>query len=493
MNLREPRLARFTYFYYYLGLFPVALEPPRADVEYSRAGALRLMTDHGNDLVMESGHAIRYGDLGRILLYLPDVHLKGKPENPSVRRCNSGAFVLGLLALFVAFWWVRQPILGALLVLLLGSNPFQLFEVYVNENVFGWPITACLFLLALHVPLLSGRRCSPWYLWTLPVLSGLLMATVRQVRSEPACVILSAVFSYLAAGGLRWRIRLALAAVLVLSFSVISKGWLAYFDGKFEQAARRVAAAGGRVFTGPRDHYHAFWHAVWCGLGDFGGKYGYEWGDMAAAEYALPILEHRYGSEVLRKYGTELPDFEAGTQGRTRRYTWGWWDSESPMPLYDRAHSDIPHYAEVLREKVLGDISRDPVWYLGVLVRRVGRVLSDTTPVRVSLGQACFTLPMHGALLIPVVGLLLWCRSWMLLKLVCFSLPLSLTAVLIYSGGGTCYYSCYHIFVAAALCAGLLELGVLVFRKRVLPVSWRRRLSVAPPRRACIPARGIGN
>jgi len=437
------RLARFVYFYHYLSLFPVAIERDR--LVYSRQGAERLLATAGDSLVMEWGHAIRGGELGKLFLYLPDVLLKGRPQAPSVRPANSAAFVLALMALFVAFWWIRQPFLGALCVLFLGSNPFQLREVYENENVFGWPITACLFVLALHLPLLARRRGSSAYAWLVPALTGVLMGTVRQIRSEPVPILLSAAVVYLVASGLRWRRRAALLVLLGLSFVATSRAWQAYFDHKFEQARAVVAQAGGHVYPGPRDRYHAFWHAIWCGLGDFDTRHGYAWDDMAAARYARDA--------VMERYGIDLPEMEPG-----QRYTWGYWDQGE---RYYKAHCEMPHYAEVLREKVLHDLTHDPLWYLGTLVRRLGRVLAQTTPVRVAIGPRWVTLPMHGAVFLPLLALLALRRRGLFLKLACFS------------GGRTPFYSCYHLFAAAILCAWLVELAVAALRRWMRPHDGR--------------------
>jgi len=449
---RYPRMARFVYFYHYLGLFPVATE--REGLEYSEAGARRELAEHGDELVMEWGHAIRGGDLGKVLLYLPGAALTGTAESPSVGLANRVAFTAALVGLFAAFWWVRQPVLGGLAVAFLGSNPFQLYEVCGNENVFGWPITTCLAVLALHVPLLARRRVSRLYLWAVPIATGLLLATTRQIRSETAPVLASSLVCCLLVGGVRWRTRVGLVVALLAAFAGGSRGWRAYFGHKFEEARAAVASAGGHVYTGPRDHYHAFWHAVWCGLGDFDRKHGYAWNDMSAARYAHGVITERFG--------LELPPVEEGVV-----YHWGTWDAAGK---YYRTHSEIPHYAEVLREKIVGDIRGDPLWYLGILARRVWRVLRETTPVRVSVGVGWLTVPMHGLMLLPVLGVLVWARSWMLAKLVCFPLPLSLTAVLIYSGDGTCFYSCYHLLVAAVVGAAAVELGLLPLGR-----SWRIR------------------
>ena len=107
---------------------------------------------------MEWKHTIRVGERGKMFLYLPDAILKGEPRPPlSVRPLHGALFVFALCAVFSAFWWARLPLLGAALAAFAGSNPFQLYEVYRNANVFGWPMTTGLLSLALAVPLLRRR------------------------------------------------------------------------------------------------------------------------------------------------------------------------------------------------------------------------------------------------------------------------------------------------------------------------------------------------
>jgi len=433
--------ARFVYFYYYLGLFPVVTE--REDgLEYSREGARRLFEEQGHTLLTELGHTLRYGELGVTFLYLPGVLLAGTPEYLSLVPSHAIAWVAALMALFVAFWWVGQPVLGALLVVLLGSNPFQLHEVCGNENVFGWQITTAVWLLALHVPVLGLRETPRRFLWVVPVLSGLVVATVRQVRPEPVAMLLPALVCCGSVPRVRWRVRGALVGVLLVSFVVGSKGWQTYFGLKREQAHRRVAAVGGHPYPGPRHRYHMAWHSIWCGLGDFDRKHGYVWNDVVAARYARPILE--------QKHGLELPPWD----GKSLVYENAFWDHAGK---YYKTPYEVPHYGEVLRAKVLHDVLHDPLWYLGILARRAWRVLCETSPVRLALGRRWLELPMHGLVAIAVLALLLWRRCWPLAKVLCFSVPLSLTALLVYSGHGMCLYSCYHVLAAALVCAVALE------------------------------------
>ena len=431
--------ARFFYFYYYLGLYPVATE--KSYLTYCKEGAEEIFTHHGDTLLMEWGHTVRYGDLGSIFLYLPGTLLTGSAKRPSVRLCHMLMFTLALTMLFVGFWWIRQPVLGTLVVLLAGANPFQLHEVYAHENIFGWPISTALIVLALHLPFVASRKPARYYFWALPILTGVLLASIRQVRSEPAAIILSAAACYLTMPRTKWRNRLALVLLLGGAFMVTSWRWNTYFDDKYEEARERVAAAGGHPFPGPRRLQHNFWHPIWCGLGDFGGDRGYEWSDIAAASYAWPILRDKYGVQLPRWDRREVVCDE-------------FWDEAQK---YYKVPLEVPHYSEVVRDKVLGDIKQDPLWYLGILARRAWRIISQTTPVRVAAGRWRLDLPMHGVLVIPVLALLAWTRNWGLLKLICFSLPLSMLPLLIYSGKGLCYYSCFHVFVAAVLVSWLVE------------------------------------
>ena len=449
----------FLYFYHYLGLYPVATELDPDELDYSRDGARRLLATRGDTLVMEIGHTVRSAEPGQLLLYLPDVWLHGNVRAPRARIGHGMLFVLALLALYVACWAVRRPLLGILLVLLLGSNPFQLYEVYRHENVFGWMITTGILLLALHLPLLGPRRPRALALWAAPLAAGVVLATVRQVRPEPVALLASAGLCCLLVAGVRWRVRLALAAVLLVSFFGVSKAWECYFERLFDRAFATVKAAGGHPYTGPRQHYHMGWHSVWCGLGDFAQDRGYDWDDNVAKDYARPILEE--------KYGEIMPPWHTTTGTPIDEY----WDDA--RKYYKMPH-EVPHYATVVRDKVLSDIARDPAWYLGVLARRVGRIGARTTPLSASLGGERLSFAAHGALIVPVVLVLLVLRGWALLKLVLFLLPLSAPALLIYCDQGMCHYSCFHLVAAAVALCLLVEAALWAFSKIRHRLSERR-------------------
>jgi tetratricopeptide (TPR) repeat protein len=438
----------FVYFLYYLNLYPVtsiSTEP----LEYSVEGARRLIAEHGRTLVMDRYWTVRYGDLAKTYLYLPHVWLKGRPVKPRMLHANALAFTLALLVLFAGFWAVDHTLLGLLLTLLIGSNPFQVHEVYANNNVFGWPITIAVLMLGLHLPFMRDRPPRIAVALLIAVVSGLLLGTLRQIRTEPVLVAASVAGVYLTVSRMRWWLRLALVVLLGGAFSLASIGWADYFEAKYREARRVVAAAGGHTYDGPRHSYHFIWHAVWCGLGDFDAKYGYQWSDLSAIRYAWPILQRR-GFEA-RGYPPVEPDpLDSLTLGV-------YWDKGGQ---YARTPFETREYTDVAREKVLADVVRDPLWYASILGRRIVRVLTESTPPSLAFGNGqSFSLvstpsqAIWGLLTIVLTVRLLFARDWFHLKLLAFTLPLTATAVLVYSGGGTVYYSILHLVAVAVIAA----------------------------------------
>jgi glycosyltransferase involved in cell wall biosynthesis len=432
---------RFAYFLYYLHVFPIATEIGRLD--YSQQGAERLVREHGDTLVMEVGHTIRGGDLLRTYLYLPSAWFSGV-ENASVRPFHAAVFVLALLSLFLALWWVRQPVLAVVLPLLVGSHPTQLYEVYRHENVFGWPMTIAILILALHIPLFFSRRAARSYLWLCVGVTALILGTIKEVRTEAAIAGSGAMLAYLAAGHIAWRRRLLACGLLALSVLAVNAAWRQYFTNRWQEARTLVSRAGGHVYNGPRSAHHALWHPIWCGLGDFGGDRGYVWLDQAAHAYATPILETHFGLELprLRDPGDQV-------------YRDAFWDAGRK---YYKVTSEMPHYEDALRGKVLGDIRAAPFWYLGILAKRTWRVLTETAPVALQVGDRTYELPGGWtALLLPLLIVLLAHRRVELITLLLVTLPLSAPAILIYSGKGMTYFALFPQIMVALVVAFIVE------------------------------------
>jgi hypothetical protein len=465
----------FTYFLYYLNLFPVVsttniqctndAQPGCWDSagtpgDFTYEAANRVLTTHGNSLQQDLGWTWYSGDRGKIYLYLFDAWLKGAPWNPTPTPASRFGFIVALSLLYASLWWVRRPVLGAMLVLFLGSNPFQLFEVHGRPNVFGLNISIAILLLAIHVPLLQRwYRPNPKWVFLWPVGVGLLMATLRTVRSEPMPMLLAAVGTYLLVTALSWKRRAALVGVLVASFWLGGTLWNHHFLRQQQRSAQVIAQHGGHPYPTDFRLYHHVWHPIWCGLGDFGEKYGYVWDDLRAAAYAKPILESK---------GVYVPSGFFVKNAAPQEYL----DPETK--LYKKLPYDIPFYNDVIRDKVLSDIKHDPVWYIGVLAKRVHRIFTTTTPVRVSWSTGWLNVPWHAVMLLPLVVLLALCRSRFLLGLSLFTLPSVTTAFVIYSDRGITFYGIFHI-VAFAVVASIVVSHALFWGDRALRRRERAR------------------
>jgi hypothetical protein len=429
---------RFVYFLYYLGLYPVASQaewPPR---EYSEKGARRLLERAPGSLVMDMRFTFYSGEMGKGLLYLFDAWLKGEPRGPTVRPFHRLVWMVSLLALWTSFWWMRRPFAGGIFIVLFGSSPFALHEIVAEENVHGWPVLCAGLVLALAVPFFGNATPRPALMWLLPVATGIILGSIRTVRTEPTLMILAPPLLYLTARRLRWWRRLALVALLAASFVLTYRAWQAWFHAKEREAKAVLARIGGHPYPGEHFEGHQVWHPVWCGLGDFDTKYGYEWRDEAALEYARPILLERYGIKVADPFGPESRFLDAAE-------------------TYRAFPSALPEYERVIREKVLHDITHDPLWYLGILAHRAWRLLDETAPVRAGAAFHHVTIPMHGLVLLPLAALLWRARSRFALKLLLFTLPTCITPLAIYSGDGMSYYALYPIAAAAILLAVLLD------------------------------------
>jgi hypothetical protein len=199
-----------------------------------------------------------------------------------------------------------------------------------------------------------------------------------------------------------------------------------------------------------RNSHHTLWHPVWAGLGDFARDRGYSWGGTPAYEYAIPEIKRRFGTnyEFSNETGYLLQNL----------------DSEKG---YRISPENLPNYPVVMREKVLGDIREDPLWYLGVLRSRVVQIFGHTTPIRLGFGAAYIDLPFSGWLFLPALALVLAARRWDQAKLLAFYLPLSLPAFLIFSLGGLTNPSAFHIVTFGLMTCWIVQLATRYWKRKL--------------------------
>lgn len=435
----------FIYFYYYLDLFP--LTTSYSPIIYSREGALNNIREHGDSLLMEYGHWSRLGENVKILLYLPHAYINGSPSNPSIIPFNRIIFIMSLLAVYLAFWKFGFPLLGFCISILIGSNPFLLFETYGRENIFALMAVTTLFLLSLNFVFFKNPKKNI-YMWILPILSGIIIATAAHIRAENSVLMISCLFVYFTIINFNKAHKFLLSVVLILSFISTKAIWQNYFDYKFQESYSLVKKAGGNTYDGHRYNSHTIWHPLFCGLGDYDTKYNYKWDDRVAYNYALPILKDKYDLNLDYSGGYGLNEY---------------YDSEKK---YYKKIELFNEYDEVIKDKVLTDISNDPIWYIEIIGKRIISVFKDTSPVWLKLASIELKLPINGLWVIPFIILFLLWKKWFELKLLVFSFPLATTSILFYSGGDNTFNSIFHLFFVALLLSWIVELFFIKFKNK---------------------------
>jgi hypothetical protein len=443
----SPDVPYFFYFYHHFGVFPVgAREVP--NLGPSKRAAQEFVARHGRRLVMDLGWPVntpRFGDYGKLFLLYPDVWLRGDPGHASAIPFNQLLFIGSLLAVFWSFWLEGQRRLGTLIVVLVGSNPFQIVETYGRGNVFSIPISVALLAVAALLPILSGRLAGGPRVWVTAIAGGAVLASFREVRIE-AALMAAAVPAALLLARTTWVGRLALAAAFVAAFALTGLAWRSYWTAQLDRAERFVADAGGRVFRPPGGTHHATWHAIHCGLGDYGGDRGFSWDDRAAFRWATTR-------------SATNPD------PIPYRYVSGYYLEATHDGVHRVAPTDLPEYNRRVRDRVLDQIRREPLWYLGILLRRSLAILRDATPASLSAGPVTLAVPGAGWLLIPVLAFAAWRRHRLHAALILFTLPLSALALIVYSGRGMTFYGIAHL-VALAVAIDLLARGWPIVRAR---------------------------
>ena len=416
----------FLYFYYYTGNFP--LTTLNTNLTYSKQGAIDEIRQNGEQLIMEYQHWSRLGENARILAFLPNAYLQGSAKNPSIKLFNAIIFTLALLILFVGFYKVKLGLAGFLLLLSINFTPFFLFEIYTNPNIFGLPGSTFFMVLGLNFPILFSKYSTSLKFILMAVISGLIIGFFSEIRNEISVIILSPLILYLFVKNQSIIIRIGCIIVLYLSFSFTKSIIRSHFNEKFEETTTLVTKVGGHPYTGDRIDGHKIWHPVFCGLGDYDTKYGYQWDDRIAYAYAVPVLNEKY-------------DLAINYSGKY--HTDNYYDKDS---LYYVKFDEISIYEDVIKNKVLSNIKSDPLWYAEILFKRIGKIFTT-----------CLPFSYLGWLLLPLLGWLIIKKKWCYLALLIAALPLSLTSLIIYSGKGNTYNSVFGYMILIILFLWLSE------------------------------------
>ena len=452
------------YFFYYTGQYPIGwfgsrrplLEDPELASSLIEPGAAN------QELVNELHAVIGKGDFGQIFLLFPHAWKYGVTLKATPKVFNQYLALSTYLALFLALSLTGHKLLALVFVPLIGSQPFAVDHLYRLDNIWAYPIAMGSLMLALCAPLVFSLRPRRWHA-LIPLAAGVMLASVREVRAEPWMLIISvAIACAFARGG--WLRRAALVAVLLVSFGFTTALWSHFWEARFEQSYRTVEEAGGRPFNGSYNQHHALWHPIWCGLADFARDKGYRWLDTAAYRYAIPIINQRHGTDhrLLNEGAFVLESTVPGNPG------------------YQMKPELLPEYTVVIREKVLGDIADDPLWYLGVLSKRAERIMDRAPEVRLHWGATFTRIPFSAWWIVPVLALAVTARRWDATKVLLFYTPTSLAAFLIYSDGGMTNPTSFHVATLAVMVCWVVNGVSIIVVEKLRRVSARESDDSSP-------------
>jgi hypothetical protein len=240
-----------------------------------------------------------------------------------------------------------------------------------------------------------------------------------------------------------------LVSIFGISALLTSMGWERYWSAKIDEATEIVGQAGGQTLPELSNLHHALWHPLWWGLGDLGRDKGYRSNDRSVFRWAIPRVNKRFGTRYKHQYGaSQLDNYHAGGNYHIKPET-------------------IPEYSIVLRDKIIGDVTSDPMWYVSILAKRAVRAFQGATPIRFGVGRHFVDVPFSAWLALPMLGIVLALRLWDQAALLLFYTPTSLTTVLVSSHRGFDSIASFHIVAFALLgCWGIWAVQSLLEKRR---------------------------
>lgn len=239
-----------------------------------------------------------------------------------------------LMALPVLAWMAAEltragaPAAAAVLLLLFGAWPFLADALALSYSPAGFSVLALIATIPIAVYAAVDPTPRRRGLLLRAGATGIVLASCVLARGG-ALLAAGGVFLALVVGAARMEAPRRRSRLVTMAAGCVLLA-LPYLAARSAVGAliRRTATAYGQSSVPPQRH--AFWFGMWSGLGDFDTTHGYSWLDSEASAAAVAA-----GGTPLRSYG------------------------------YD------PVNEAIYRQLVLADISKEPFWYAGILVRRL--------------------------------------------------------------------------------------------------------------------------
>jgi hypothetical protein len=389
--------------------------------KYDKEFARNMLMEQGDTLRMEYMHEIRFGEFFKFYLPYLAALIRGQPGDNKLDIVHRMFFLSALFLLLFEFSRCGRPLLGSLVALMISSSEFQAYQV--THGSFSYIITGATFTVACMAPFLFGKPLRPAAIVVRLLLCSSFIVLCGNVRTTAMCMFLGPPLVLLFYRRLSVARRALLLATYLAVFAAVYRGTQTYFNHKFEQAIKFVEAVGGVPYLGERTNNHPFWHPIWCGMGDFDEEYGHVWRDARAWKVAEPTMRMR---------GWQHPEMDD---------TKGDYYTLCTNPLYE----------EVIRGIVLKDIRNDPMWYLGIIGKRIRRTFTEWQQPRLELVFRTIELPKSFVPYLAATCVFLLLGMWAELKLVVLTLPTAALAIAITTCTNGHYYLIAHLVCGAVI------------------------------------------
>jgi hypothetical protein len=430
-------------YYYYdtIGYFPLfSVEKSRRfeQITFSETNAENSLNGNPLQLRTEIGHFVRFGELARIWALWPSRQFENKPSDLTLQPFNVILFSSTLILLFAGMALSFGLATAFLSVAFLSSSPFLISELFLKNNTLG--LLALTLVLVASIALIVRKVQNYYWSVSLTIFASLVVGFLSEIRGEVILAFAPVVLYWLLLDAGKPLLRCVAIIVCCATLFVSKYGIVAHFDRLQLSANQMVLGKGGVPFEGGATVRHPIWHPILAGLGDFDSKYDFEWRDAV----------------IFKKVMGDTPEIRSIIKRKT------FYDPDTQF-YYKRVET-LPEYNSKARDLFFETVVKDPIWYLGILTKRVGHILYNTSPVKLNL--AVFNVSLHYGIICLILLVFGFYKirnlAWLIPdKLSVFMLlstgVASLQPLFIYSGRGVTFASWLPLTLILVLTYQLLK------------------------------------
>lgn len=353
----SPNKNKFFYFDYYLNLYPLKsiINPEQEDL--SKEKALEKLSNV-NLLEMEEGHVVRFGGFFINYLFYFDALFFKNILNPSLKTFNIIFFNFALLLTMLAFFSKKKYLLGTIFCYLISSNPFQIYEVYHNENIFGNFISISLILSSFYIFITKFDKNKYYFYHVVlySLLSVFVIVFFIFIRSSFIVFIFPFLISF-------FFLKLDLTKkIFNIIFSIIFFVSLNFtfqniVDTKLDKTKNILLEKNGRYLDVPLQ-FHERYFPIYIGLNEFKTKLNFGfWHDDE-------------GNAVLEKENFVVTDIMSKKSN----------NGYNLHPV-----NEIEGYDEYFKNEIIRIVKQDYYLVPNLIYNRINYSLNNLTPVQLNL------------------------------------------------------------------------------------------------------------